>query len=86
MCTRAEAMLSQSAVMPAHKHPVTVGPASSDEDAPSAKRPCSDLRVAVVERAGLERAAEEAAAAAGLPLIRSDHNASGFKHVKVDHS
>ena len=78
-------MLSQSAMMPTRKHPVTVGPASSNEDAPSAKRPCGDLRVAVAERAGLERAAEEAAAAAGLPLLRSDNNASGFKHVKVAH-
>ena len=76
-------MLSQP--MPTRKHPVTVGPASSNEDAPSAKRPCGDLRVAVAERAGLERAAEEAAAAAGLPLLRSDNNASGFKHVKVAH-
>ena len=79
-------MLSQSAMMPAHRHPVTVGPARSDEDAHPAKRPCGDLRVAVAERAGLERAAEETAAAAGLPLLRSDNNASGFKHVKVDHS
>ena len=40
---------------------------------------------AAAAAAGLERAAEEAAAAAGLPLLRSDNNASGFKHVKVDH-